>query len=179
MSEKKKEVKHYVDNDKFYEAMVDYISGIEEDKAKPRASEYIGHCILQICKRLAFRPNFIAYPYRAEMISDAIENCVRYIDRFDYIKYKSPFAYFSQIAFYAMVRRIQSEHKQMQIKAKFVQTTGMYDDMVGKPEDDDTEYFNLDDNSTLKFLYDFEIKEPEKKKRKSANQKCPLDAFIK
>lgn len=177
MSVKEKEVKHYVDNDKFYDAMVEYISGLDGENNTNRASEYIGHCILQICKRLAFRPNFIAYSYRAEMISDAIENCVRYIDRFDYIKYKSPFAYFSQIAFYAMVRRIQTEHKQMQIKAKFVQTTGIYDDMVGKPEDDDTKYFSLDENSTLKYLYDFEIKEPEKKIKVKSDLK-PLDAFI-
>jgi hypothetical protein len=55
------------------------------------------------------------------MISDGIENCLLYIDNFDPEKYSNPFAYFTQIIYYAFLRRIQKEKKHMYIRYKSMQ----------------------------------------------------------
>ena len=75
----------------------------------PQITNYLGECILKIANHLSYRPNFIKYTYREEMISDGIENCLQYIDRFDPAKSSNPFAYFTQIIYYAFVRRITKE----------------------------------------------------------------------
>jgi len=76
------------------------------DEPKPQISKYLGSCILKIANHLSYRPNFINYTYREEMISDGIENCLQYIDKFDPEKSKNPFAYFTQIIYFAFIRRI-------------------------------------------------------------------------
>ena len=65
--------------------------------------------VFKIANGLSYRPNFINYTYRQEMISDGIENCLQYIHNFDPEKSKNPFAYFTQIIYYAFIRRIQKE----------------------------------------------------------------------
>ena len=82
----------------------------------PQISNYLGECILKIANHLSYRPNFINYTYREEMISDGIENCLQYIDKFDPAKSKNPFAYFTQIIYYAFIRRITKEKKQQSTK---------------------------------------------------------------
>jgi hypothetical protein len=120
---------HYVDNKKFLEAIVEYRSKVTEaklkDKPKPIVSNYIGECILKIATHLSYKPNFINYSYREEMISDGIENCLQYIDNFDPSKSNNPFAYFTQIIYYAFLRRIQKEKKQTYIKGKMIQELPM------------------------------------------------------
>lgn len=115
---------HYVDNEKFQEAMLERRALVDEAKAagkeKPEVSRYIGTCILQIAQHLAYKSNFIGYSYRDEMISDGIENCLRYLDNYDAYKYKKPFAYFTQINYYAFIRRIGREKKQSAIKSKLI-----------------------------------------------------------
>ena len=115
----KKPGHHYVDNEKFYQELVKYKSACKEAKKKkmekPPIPNYIGECFLKIAKGMSNVYKFINYTnsYKDEMISDGIENCVTYMDNFDPVKYKNPFAYFSQIIYFAFLRRIQKEKKEL------------------------------------------------------------------
>ena len=136
---------HYVDNKKFLQAMVDWRLKVQkaEDKKrkKPVVTNYIGECFLKIANHLSYRPNFINYTYRDDMISDGIENCLQYMNNFNSEKSSNPFAYFTQIIYYAFIRRIQKEKKQQDVKAKLISNTGvelMMDSLVG----DDAQYKN-------------------------------------
>jgi len=126
MAKRKKVAKiHYVDNAKFLEAMIEYKKeytiAINNDKDLPVISEYLGSVFLKIAQRLSFRPNFINYTFKNDMISDGIENCLHYIHNFNPEKSNNPFAYFTQIIYYAFIRRIQKEKKQLYIKYKTMQ----------------------------------------------------------
>ena len=81
---------------------------------------YVGDCFLKIATHLSYKPNFVNYPFREDMICDGIENCLQYIDNFDPEKSSNPFAYFTQIIYYAFLRRIQKEKKQLEIKQKII-----------------------------------------------------------
>jgi hypothetical protein len=115
---------HYVNNAEFLEALKQHRHQVqlaaENGTEKPRLSNYIGECILKIATHLSYKPNFINYTFRDEMISDGIENCLMYIDNFNPDKSSNPFAYFTQIIYYAFIRRIQREKKQTLIKGKIV-----------------------------------------------------------
>jgi hypothetical protein len=114
--------RHYVNNKTLYENMVKYKESLYiaklQNKSKPRIPEYVGECILLICNRLSFKPNFINYTYKDDMIADGIENCIMAVDNFNPDKSDNPFAYFTQIAFNAFLRRIAKEKKQTYIKHK-------------------------------------------------------------
>lgn len=120
---------HYVDNKEFLAALIEYRNKCKEAKAngkpKPQVSNYIGECILKIANHLSYKPNFINYSYREEMISDGIENCLQYIDNFNPDKSNNPFAYFTQIIYYAFLRRITKEKKQTYIRGKMIQDLPM------------------------------------------------------
>jgi hypothetical protein len=122
VSEDKKPDNHYVDNKKFYEAMCvwkDKVNEAEEiGESRPPVCDYIGECFMKIAEHLSYRPNFINYEYREEMIGDGIENCLMYAHNFNPEKSKNPFSYFTQMIYYAFLRRIQKEKKQMYIKYK-------------------------------------------------------------
>ena len=122
MAREKKKPIHYVSNKDFLAAIVERKKLIAEAEASgenpPQISNYLGECILKIANHLSYRPNFINYTYREEMISDGIENCLQYIDRFDPEVSKNPFSYFTQIIYFAFVRRITKEKKQQSIKEK-------------------------------------------------------------
>ena len=124
---KRKKTIHYVDNAKFLEEMIEYkkqyYTSKNNDEALPIISEYLGSVFLKIAQRLSFRPNFINYAFKDDMISDGIENCLHYIHNFDPEKSSNPFAYFTQIIYYAFIRRIQKEKKQLYIKYKTMQST--------------------------------------------------------
>ena len=125
-STKKKE--HYVDNKKFLAELIIYRQQIadaeEAGDPKPRVSNYIGECFLKIATHLSYRPNFINYMYREDMIGDGIENCIQYIHNFDPEKSKNPFAYFTQIVYYAYLRRIAKEKRQQSIREKILERKG-------------------------------------------------------
>jgi len=124
---------NYVNNKEFLDAMMVYRQqvavAIESDKTKPRIPNYIGECFLKIATHLSYKPNFVNYMFREDMISDGIENCVQYIDRFNPEKSTNPFAYFTQIIYFAFLRRIQREKKQLEIKNKILERSG-YDEVL-------------------------------------------------
>jgi len=126
MAAKKKE--HYVNNKEFLEAMIVYrtkvIKARENEEPKPKVPEYIGSCFLKIATHLSYRPNFVNYMFKDDMICDGIENCLQYIDNFDPEKSKNPFAYFTQITYFAFLRRIQREKKQLDIKTRILEKSG-------------------------------------------------------
>ena len=123
-----KKAEHYVNNKEFTAAVDDFNKlkkSIAEAKETPRMTEYIGECIYKIATRLSTRPNFINYTYRDEMICDAIENCIQYIGNFNREKSSNAFAYVTQICYYAFLRRIQKEKKQVYIKQQATDATGV------------------------------------------------------
>jgi hypothetical protein len=124
----KKKKNHYIDNQEFLAALIVYRKKVavakEKGLDKPRVSDYIGGCFLKIANHLSYRPNFINYMYKDDMICDGIENCIQYIDNFDPEKSKNPFAYFTQIVYFAFLRRIHKEKRQLDIKDKIIEKSG-------------------------------------------------------
>ena len=145
MARTKKKSIHYVDNAKFLEAMKEWKDQCrdaeETGDEKPRISNYIGECFLKIATHLSFKPNFVNYMFKDDMVCDGIENCVQYINNFNPEKSKNPFAYFTQIIHYAFLRRIQKEKKQLEIKTKIIERSGYEEvftvdgDMTGTSSD--------------------------------------------
>ena len=142
LTKKKKE--HYVDNKKFLEEMKKYHKKVQSARKRnrkdPPITNYIGECFLKIANHLSYRPNFINYTYKEDMISDGIENCLQYVANFDPEKSNNPFAYFTQIIYYAFIRRIQKEKKQTTIKQKLIMKGGL--DEIVRQESDNTDYQN-------------------------------------
>lgn len=124
----KKNTEYYVNNKDFLEAITVFKNKVreaeEQEKTRPRIPHYIGDCFLKIATHLSYKPNFVNYTFREDMISDGVENCVQYINNFDPEKSKNPFAYFTQIIYYAFLRRIQKEKRQNDIKQKILEKTG-------------------------------------------------------
>ena len=124
----KKKSEHYVNNKQLFEALIVYWAKVQDAKEKgldkPRITNYLGECFLKIATHLSYKPNFVNYMFRDDMISDGIENCVQYIHNFDPDKSRNPFAYFTQIIHYAFLRRIQKEKKQLEIKTKIIEKSG-------------------------------------------------------
>ena len=135
----KKKPEHYVNNKEFLLAMTEYKrlvnESVKNNQPKPPVTNYIGECFLKIANHLSYRPNFINYTFGDDMISDGIENCLQYLDNFNPEKSNNTFAYFTQIIYYAFVRRIQKEKKQVVIKQKMIADSN-YDDMTLQPGED-------------------------------------------
>jgi DNA-directed RNA polymerase specialized sigma subunit len=127
MTKRKRSV-HYVNNKEFLAALIEYRKEVENAKSndlpKPPIPNYIGECILKIATHLSFKPNFVNYMFKDDMISDGIENCIQYLHNFNPEKSQNPFAYFTQIIHYAFLRRIQREKRQLEIKNKILERTG-------------------------------------------------------
>jgi hypothetical protein len=169
---------HYVNNADFLAAIIEMRDKKKhaEDNGlpKPIISNYIGECILKIGTHLSYKPNFINYSYRDDMILDGIENCIHYIDNFDPAKSSNPFAYFTQIIYYAFLRRIAKEKKQAYIKGKLIQF--MPFDAFEVQEGDDETYRNayvefMQQNHTFDDSF-------ERKKEKKKTKHISLDDFI-
>ena len=135
----RKKSEHYVNNKELLQALIVYREKVadakEKNLPKPRITNYLGECFLKIATHLSYKPNFVNYMFRDDMISDRIENCVQYIHNFDPEKSRNPFAYFTQIIHYAFLRRIQKEKKQLDIKTKIIERSGF------------DEVMNVDDNA--------------------------------
>lgn len=139
-----KKTNHYIDNKKFYTEMVKYYNACQEASKngdeRPRVPNYVGECILLIAQRLATRPNFVGYSYREEMIGDGIENCLAYIHNFNPDKSNNPFAYFTQIIYFAFLRRIQKEKKQLYIKHKSFENSMIMNTLVDMAPEDQSHF---------------------------------------
>lgn len=168
--------KNYINNPDFLQALVDYK---ERKKSNPNEPipNYIGECFMKIAEGLSHKPNFINYTYRDEMIGDGIENCLMYFDNFNPEKSKNPFAYFTQIIWYAFLRRIDKEKKQTYIKYKATEQFGILDEMeMLENEDGTSRQFELYENLS-EFIEHFEVRQ-QTKKRKAANNKKGLELFL-
>tara|TARA_B100000927_G_scaffold82443_1_gene66012 strand:+ start:7 stop:477 length:471 start_codon:yes stop_codon:yes gene_type:complete len=128
MKRKRVVSEHYVNNKEFLEALIVFkakcAAAKEAGEPRPQISNYIGECFLKIATHLSYKPNFVNYMFREDMICDGIENCVQYIENFNPEKSKNPFAYFTQIIYYAFLRRIQKEKRQLEIKNKILDKSG-------------------------------------------------------
>ena len=148
MVRRTKKSEHYVNNKEFLEALIVYRSKCAEaeeaGKPRPRITNYLGSCFLKIATHLSYKPNFVNYMFREDMISDGIENCVQYIKNFDPEKSRNPFAYFTQIIHYAFLRRIQKEKRQMDIRSKIIERSG-FDEVFSADGD-----YNASDYNTIK-----------------------------
>jgi hypothetical protein len=173
MTEPKPE-NYYIDNDEFYKQILKYKLILEKDPLAP-FPEYLGECFLQIANNLAFRPNFIGYTYKQDMIGDGIENCLRYWDRFSPEKSQNPFAYFSQICWWAFVRRIQTEKKQNDLKMELYESDELFSDMT------ETQSVDFRTYSNQKMIHaQNEFQKDRERKKKPKKKKLPfgLEIFL-
>lgn len=178
---------HYVDNKQLYECIVDYRQRVLEAKEKglprPIIPNYVGECILMIANRLSTKPNFINYSYREEMISDGVENCICYIDNFDPLKSTNPFAYFTQIIYYAFLRRILKEKKQLYIKHKSLENSMLMNQLIEQSEFDEKDitptYVDLDNENMFDFIKNFEDNLLSKKKKRKKGIENFIDEEVK
>lgn len=165
---------HYVDNKQLYACIVEYrqkvLDAKEKGQPRPIIPNYVGECILMIANRLSTKPNFINYSYREEMISDGVENCICYIDNFDPLKSTNPFAYFTQIIYYAFLRRILKEKKQLYIKHKSFENSMIMNELMEQSEFDEKDftpsYVDLDNTNMFDFIKTFEDNLLSKKKKR-------------
>ena len=176
-----KKAEHYVNNKEFTAAVAEYNNLVKaellEGNIKPRMTEYIGECIYKIATRLSTRPNFINYTYRDEMICDAIENCIQYIGNFNVEKSSNAFAYVTQICYYAFLRRIQKEKKQVFIKQKQIMESSITMDSFSTI---DGQHDPTLTNSNVEWMQENMNRveyEPRKSKSKKAKEKKSLEKF--
>tara|TARA_Y100000310_G_scaffold340576_1_gene436901 strand:- start:61 stop:657 length:597 start_codon:yes stop_codon:yes gene_type:complete len=180
-----KKKQHYVDNAKLLEVMKEYrelyLQAKDDETELPLIPDYAGECFLKIAERLSHRPNFINYAFREEMVSDGIENCVMYASNFNFEKSSNPFAYFTQIIYYAFLRRIEKEKKQLYIKYKTMNEFDSLEDnsdmsAVNKESSEvvttGASPLTVDKRATIyDFIYTFEEKKRKKKKAKADEAK--------
>ena len=181
---------HYVDNEKFLVVMADYrekyLQAKDDEEELPIIPDYAGECFLKIAERLSHRPNFINYAFREEMVSDGIENCVMYAGNFNPEKSTNPFAYFTQIIYFAFLRRIEKEKKQLYIKYKTMDEFSMLEDhsdveSMGKDAalvSSGATTMTVDKRKTISdFIFAFEEKKRKKKKPKPVKKDDDVVSF--
>lgn len=175
--------RNYVNNPEFLEAIVKYKKACQEAEDcgddPPQIPNYIGECLYQIATRLATKPNFSGYTYKEEMISDGLENAIQALSNFDPDKSQNPFAYFTQIIWYAFLRRIDKEKKQLYIKHKVTESSVIHGTAVEKETGDsgDALYIDLNNDYMNDFVSTYE-KRMESKKKQTAATKKGLEKFI-
>ena len=184
----KKNPLHYVDNEQFLESMIKYQNEVkqakETDGPDPLIPEYLGECFMKIANRLSFRPNIINYEFRDDMISDGIENCIRYMNNFNPEKSSNPFAYFTQIIYYAFVRRIQKEKKQLYIKYKTMDSQAVMTENVEISKHDQDQNYSYEtmthDQKVNMYNFISNFEESKKKKKAIAKKKSEtnLELFM-
>ena len=181
---KKRQKHNYVDNKRFLAEMIEYRNSVLQahdfGAERPRVPYYIGDCIMKIATHLSYKPNFINYTFREEMVADGVENCLQYIDNFNPDKSRNPFAYFTQIIYFAFLRRIQKEKKYLYTKYKASENVNLFGETAEKSEND-----NLTFNSKIKYnewseeyMNDFIENFEENKRKKKRKTVAPLDKFM-
>lgn len=193
MAKTKRQSIHYVNNADFSQAVVDYVTTVNEarenNKTIPKVPDYVAQCFLRIAEGLSHKSNFIRYTYREEMVMDAVENCLKAINNYDIeaatrTGKPNAFAYFTQITWYAFLRRIAREKKQQDIKMKYIANSGFEDFMVNEHGDDtsgliaeafvDTLKTRID---RVKFV-DTEVKEYAKVEKKRKKRTITADSDL-
>ena len=148
---------HYVNNKDFLHAIIQYKKKVElaqkNGDPKPPVGEYIGECFLKIAQHLSYKPNFVNYMFKDDMIADGIENCITYINNFNPEKSTNPFAYFTQIIYYAFLRRIQKEKKQVEIKNKMIERSGFSEVFTGDEYGNEAYYDGIKNSLEQKMRY--------------------------
>jgi len=159
---------HYVNNKKFLKEMIEWKKKYRKHEnlglKPPPITNYMGECFMAIAENLIRRPNFVNYIFKEDMIGDAIENCITYCYNFDSKKSENPFAYFTQIIYYAFLRRIQKEKKQNIIKYRYLKhldTKGDFNEILKNMD------LPEDEIEKIKEIAETENKKPRKKKRKT------------
>jgi hypothetical protein len=192
---KRKKQNHYIDNQRFLEELIEYkkVHQIAKKAGEkpPGVSNYIGQCFLDIANNLAKKPNFANYIFKEEMISDGIENCIMYTANFDEKKSRNPFAFFTQIIYYAFLRRIMKEKKQLFVKMKCFENSdktgkfrnrmvedSKFSDSEPRSENPYADYFALSDNDVKNFEGTSENKIIKKKRRKRKSTKQNLEDLM-
>lgn len=182
IKKKPSEREHYVNNADFLKHMKIYIKMVNKAKKDktplPQVPDFIGECILSIANKLANKPNFMNYPFREEMISDGIENCLMYINNFNPKKSNNPFAYFTQIIYFAFVRRIQKEKKHLYTKYRIIEESmlGDFPDEIRAPQQYGNEH---SDQYMHEFIQNFDKSRKEKKrKNKRRKEKANLENIL-
>ena len=166
---------HYINNKDFLKEMIKYRTAIRKAKRlgqpKPQIPTYVAKCFMMIAENLSHKPNFLSYTFRDEMVADAIENCVMYVDNFDPSKSSNPFAYFTQITYYAFLRRIQKEKKQLYVKYKSTETAGILDEFeLNENEDGTFRQFELYENIS-EFISNYENARKAKQAKRAGLEK--------
>jgi hypothetical protein len=159
--EVKAKANHYIDNAEFLRALLEHRERVQTareagDEKMPQITNYLGECFVKIAEHLSYKANFIGYSYRDEMVGDAIENCLAVVNNFDPAKSKNPFAYFTQITFYAFVRRIQKEKKQLQTKYRYIDQLDISEIITQEQDNGDFQNQFLDYLKTQMDGYDYE-----------------------
>ena len=175
--------RNYVNNPEFLQAIIDYKQvckdAEESGEPNPIIPNYIGECIYQIATRLATKPNFSGYTYKEEMISDGLENAIQALKNFDPQKSSNPFAYFTQIIWYAFLRRIDKEKKQVYIRHKVTEQSVVSGTAVEKEEGaaGDPGYIDLNNDYMNDFVSNYENKMNSKAKAQKKVKKKGLEKF--
>ena len=181
----KKTKRNYINNNEFLEAIKSYkklcLEAEDSGDDAPRIPNYIGECIFKISTRLASRPNFSGYTYKDDMISDGLENAIQALGNFDPEKSSNPFAYFTQIIWYAFLRRIDKEKKQLYIKHKVIENSVIHGTAVEKNDGDsgDAAFIDLNNDYMNNFVQNFEDTMERKKiaKKEKEDAKEGLELF--
>lgn len=179
---KRKRKVHYINNQRFLEELIKHREKLyaarDAGKEDPILPDYIGECFQQIAEKYSRKPSFGMYPFREEMVWDAIENCIQYYESFDPEKGKNPFAYFTQVTHYAFLRRIEKEKYQLYIKYKSMEKFLLENVNSSDINDGSLNVDNFDINTEYmkEFIRDFEAKmEAKKASKKASKPKGALD----
>lgn len=171
---------HYVNNAEMLDALKKHKVAVDEAKANglplPRIPEYIGECILKIANRLSRKANFMNYSYREDMVLDGIENCMQCINSFDPAKSSNPFSYFTQVIYFAFLRRIAKEKKQTYIKGRMIQD--VYIDSFDVQEHDEDAEFKNAYVEFMKTHQNFDDSFIKKKQKKVEKKNHNLETFF-
>ena len=197
MARQKRQSIHYVNNAEFSQAVVDYVHSVNEAKANetviPKVPDYVAQCFLRIAEGLSHKSNFIRYTYREEMVMDAVENCLKAIHNYNLeaatrTGKPNAFAYFTQITWYAFLRRISREKKQQDIKLRYLSRSGIENFVDNELGDEMSQQVvgafvdGLRDRIDKVKIQDEQVKEfakTEKKRRRVTNVDSDLSEFMK
>jgi len=176
---------HYVDNKKFFTEIMLYKAKCAEyaslNKDRPRIPPYLGECLYKIAFRLSLMPNFVNYTFREDMVADGLEKCITYFNNFDPDKSSNPFAYFTQIIYFAFLARINSEKKHLYIKQKTLENF-YFEGMLAEQSiigDDRPVSVDLDNDYMQNLVASYDAKQAEKKAKNKAKKNAgSLDKYF-